>query len=277
MQKKIAAVFTGKGMLCVLFAGACVGISGLFLWAMGDSNPLTGVFHEVFGEEQGQESSLSSQPEESLESEPEEMILGPIKKESFCWDEWQWMLVDEKHPLDMPMEQILLEYQEILVDSRAFYPLEKLMQEASEAGYDLRCTAGYRSREEQEKQFQEEVEAWEGKGWSGQKAREKAKETVEPGGCSEHQTGLAVDICPAQESQAAEASSWLQQHAWEYGFILRYPQGKEEITGVPFSSVHYRYVGAELAEFLFQEEICLEEYVREKEEAEESGKSEGNG
>lgn len=84
---------------------------------------------------------------------------------------------------------------------------------------------------------------------------------------SDHNTGLAVDLVP-QYSQTKDAETivqtpeyqWLSEHAAEYGFVLRYPEDKQEITGVEFKPWHWRYVGKELATFLQGQNFTLEEY-----------------
>ena len=108
---------------------------------------------------------------------------------------------------------------------------------------------------------------------SEQTATEMAATIVNPPGKSEHQTGLAADICtsemvnqygslPEQFAQT-EAYTWLYEHCDEYGFILRYPEDKEDVTGITFEPWHYRYVGKEYAKEIMDKQICLEEYVEQ--------------
>ncbi len=80
-------------------------------------------------------------------------------------------------------------------------------------------------------------------------------------GTSEHQLGIAVDInADKEKSSNEEVYEWLAENAYKYGFILRYPQSKEDITGTAYEPWHYRYVGEEAAEEIFNRQICLEEY-----------------
>ena len=82
-----------------------------------------------------------------------------------------------------------------------------------------------------------------------------------PGTC-EHALGLAVDInADKEQSSNEEVYNWLAENAWRYGFILRYPKGKEDITGIDYEPWHYRYVGKEVAKEIYEEGITLEEYV----------------
>ena len=81
-------------------------------------------------------------------------------------------------------------------------------------------------------------------------------------GRSEHQLGLAVDINGDElHSSNDEVYSWLAENAYKYGFILRYPEGKSDITGIEYEPWHYRYVGKEAAAEIFSRSICLEEYL----------------
>lgn len=90
-------------------------------------------------------------------------------------------------------------------------------------------------------------------------------------GASEHQTGLAVDFAIYENGvynddikEEDKEAIWLKDNAWKYGFILRYPKGKEGITGFNFEPWHFRFVGLELAEELYEQNITLEEYYRNR-------------
>ena len=87
-------------------------------------------------------------------------------------------------------------------------------------------------------------------------------------GYSEHQTGLAVDIFNNKESytnfHTTKEFIWMQEHSKEYGFILRFPQDKEEETGYQYESWHYRYVGLQIATYISENNITLEEYYATK-------------
>ena len=83
-------------------------------------------------------------------------------------------------------------------------------------------------------------------------------------GTSEHQLGLSVDINADTSVCSKDAVySWLAENSYKYGFIFRYPSGKEDITGVINEPWHYRYVGKEAAEKIYESELCLEEYLQQ--------------
>ena len=83
-------------------------------------------------------------------------------------------------------------------------------------------------------------------------------------GTSEYETGLALDIVAADRSRNEEAYRWLFDHAWEYGFALRYPAGKTGTTGIEYEPWHYRYVGEGPAREMREQGLCLEEYLAQK-------------
>ena len=93
-----------------------------------------------------------------------------------------------------------------------------------------------------------------------------ASQAVTVPGSSEHQIGLAVDIITADYTSLDEgfgdtpAGKWLAENSCKYGFILRYPQGKEEITSIEYEPWHFRYVGTEAATVITENDICLEEF-----------------
>lgn len=98
------------------------------------------------------------------------------------------------------------------------------------------------------------------------RAEKTAKEWAAVPGTSEHQLGIAVDInADKTQSTNDEVYVWLAENAHRYGFILRYPQGKEQITGTNYEPWHYRYVGVENAKIIYEQQICLEEYIERTE------------
>ena len=88
-----------------------------------------------------------------------------------------------------------------------------------------------------------------------------------PAGCSEHQSGLACDITDVyreiknSEIENTDTYKWLLEHCAEYGFIHRFPSGKEDVTGVMYEPFHFRYVGVEAAQYIEQNGLCFEEFI----------------
>ena len=106
-----------------------------------------------------------------------------------------------------------------------------------------------------------------GQGYSQERAEEAAGELVAVPGTSEHQLGLALDIVDVanqvldERQENTEVQKWLMKNSWKYGFILRYPTDKSDITGISYGPWQYRYVGKEAAKEIYEAGICLEEYL----------------
>ncbi len=123
-------------------------------------------------------------------------------------------------------------------------------------------SAGYRSVQYQQQLFDNQVYAYRQEGLSGSQARAKTRQTVADPGCSEHHLGLAFDVTvPGEQFSNTKQHVWLAQHCWEYGFILRYPADKVDVTGISYEPWHIRYVGVEHALKMRDENLCLEEYI----------------
>lgn len=144
--------------------------------------------------------------------------------------------------------------------------LDAFLKEAALNGVtDVTITSGYRSYSYQKWLFSYYVERYQ----SGFATREECEEYVMTfscrEGCSEHQTGLALDMhnLPAADEEFAHTASfaWLEANAHRFGFILRFPKGKEDITGIMFEPWHYRFVGREAATFIYENGLTLEEYA----------------
>lgn len=148
----------------------------------------------------------------------------------------------------------------------------KMLGAMRSAGHEtMNIYSAYRNYAKQESNFNNKINQYINRGYDRETAERMAAEIVNPPGKSEHQTGLAADICtsemvyqygslPEQFAQTDEYA-WLYEHCAEYGFILRYPKDKEEITGITFEPWHYRYVGVEYAKEIMGQKICLEEYI----------------
>lgn len=141
--------------------------------------------------------------------------------------------------------------------------LEEMFAAANKDGKKLFAVSGYRSYKRQQEVFQAEVNA---------KGDQKAREAVAYPGTSEHQTGLAMDISSENQSyELTEAfgntpeGKWLQENAHNYGFILRYMKGREDITKYQYESWHYRYVGKDAATIIYKNNWTLEEFFEQVE------------
>ena len=151
------------------------------------------------------------------------------------------------------------------VDSRIIDAVNQMLNDAS--AYDLAVVSAYRPQSEQETLYWRKVKQYTDKGYSDFDAQKVGGTVVKRPGFSEHNCGLAMDVGGSgdytleQSFANTAAYSWLIDHCADYGFILRFPQGKEDITGVIYEPWHYRYVGVEAAKYIMDNDLCLEEYL----------------
>lgn len=144
--------------------------------------------------------------------------------------------------------------------------LVAMLAAAKEEGYQYWIASAYRSRERQQELVDEDVAAYRAQGMSYREALAQTYLQTMPAGHSEHESGLALDILCSENvnmdtSQAQEPGNrWLAEHGHEYGFILRYPEDKEALTGISYEPWHFRYVGREAAAFLWEQQLSLEEF-----------------
>jgi D-alanyl-D-alanine carboxypeptidase len=145
--------------------------------------------------------------------------------------------------------------------------LDRMLTDCKNAGTIPAICSAYRTQEDQEFLYNRKVNNIMATGHTMGEALVLAAKEVAVPGTSEHQLGLAIDIVDdsywvLDEHQAeTPAQKWLMEHCWEYGFILRYPVGSTEITGIVYEPWHYRYVGVEMAMELRELGITLEEYL----------------
>ncbi len=148
------------------------------------------------------------------------------------------------------------------VDSRIYPYLQEMFDAARKDGIYPFVREGYRTTKEQQDIFNEKIQAYMNEGYSRAEAEKTAKEWVAVPGTSEHQLSIAVDInADKAHSASDEVYAWLAKNAHRYGFILRYPQDKEKITGTSYEPWHYRYVGIKNAGIIYEKQMCLEEFV----------------
>lgn len=153
------------------------------------------------------------------------------------------------------------------VDERCYPDLQAMMDACRAAGLHPVICSSYRTWEKQTRLYSNQVDKLLARGYSRADAEAEAGRSVAIPGTSEHQLGLAVDIVDLhnQNLNAGQADTpaqkWLMEHCWEYGFILRYPSDKSELTGIVYEPWHYRYVGREAAQAIRDQDLCLEEYL----------------
>ena len=178
-------------------------------------------------------------------------------------ESWELTLVNAKHPLpgDWQVQPVEVKGGQ-RVDERILPALQQLFDAARAEGLYPVVASGYRTNEEQRQIMEDKVAAYQREGYPELLARQAAAQWVAQPGTSEHELGLAVDINPDETmGTGQELYDWLLAHAWEYGFIKRYPADKVDITGISNEPWHYRYVGQEAARAITEQGLCLEEYL----------------
>lgn len=149
--------------------------------------------------------------------------------------------------------------------------LKKFIAAGRTEGYNYILYSGYRTYTRQYNNYYNKIAYWKNQGKSEEEALRLTNQYYAPPGASEHQTGLAADVCiPKIVNEYAclhedyaftDEFKWFSTHAHEYGFILRYRLGDEDITGYSYEPWHYRYVGVEVATEIYKRDITFEEYI----------------
>ncbi len=181
---------------------------------------------------------------------------------------WNLILVNQWNELPEDFSVDLIELNNgHSVDKRIYQDLQNMMNAARNEGLSPIICSSYRTLEKQRVLFNNKVESYIAEGCTRQEAEKEASKWVAFPGTSEHHTGLAVDIVALsyqmlnEEQENTAEQKWLMENSYKYGFILRYPTDKSDITGIGYEPWHYRYVGKEAAAQIHEKGICLEEYV----------------
>lgn len=183
--------------------------------------------------------------------------------------DWQLILVNAEHPLDEKYEPESLTNvnESCQVDGRIAADLQQMLDDGAAQGLSMYVTSGYRSYNRQVNVFNESMQERMNQGMTPLEAYQETSIQVAIPGTSEHATGLAVDIISTKYDELderqgdTEEQKWLMEHCQDYGFILRYPSEKSDITGIIYEPWHYRYVGKDAAKEIMEQGITLEEYL----------------
>jgi D-alanyl-D-alanine carboxypeptidase len=189
------------------------------------------------------------------------------------------ILVNKDHPITadyqpqdlvnlrnvLPSSLVYVKGSDIQGNRDAAAALQTMFEAAKADGITgWQISAGYRSYNYQQQLFQDKVDEYIAQGKSKADAVAATKLTVADPGTSEHHTGLAFDITVANTIfKGTKQQIWLNKHCWDYGFIIRYQEGKEKITGFVAECWHIRYVGVQHSTVMRDHDWCLEEYIEE--------------
>lgn len=184
--------------------------------------------------------------------------------------DWNMILVN---PGNFLPEDFTVELEEIenghKVDKRIVPQLEAMLRAAREEGLEPLIVSSYRTMEKQDSLHNNRIKRFLEEGLDLDSAIIEAGKWVAVPGTSEHQTGLAVDIVAESfpvleaEQENTPEQKWLMENSWKYGFIMRYPSDKSQVTGIYYEPWHYRYVGGEAAKEIYESGVCLEEYLEQ--------------
>ena len=207
------------------------------------------------------EAAETPEPEETAPAEPEKE-LPPLPDIDIYG--WEFLYASPKQGVSRYHPHVRNTYG-VYMDERASRPTVAFLDAAREAGYRVYIQAGYRNFEYHYYWYMKAINEY-------GSAYEACKHVFAPG-CSEHSTGLAFDITDEIDYSAnyyemhdptvadTEAYQWMAEHCAEYGFIVRYPEGKEEYYGMACQPGHFRYVGVEAAKYIMENDLCLEEFM----------------
>lgn len=180
-------------------------------------------------------------------------------------EHWELTLVNLQYRLPedyKPALKAAVEGSSAQLDARVAPYYAEMYAAAKADGCTLTPYSGYRTYARQQENFERKVSYYVSQGLSETEATAKTQTRIMPAGASEHNMGFAMDIVSASaDFVSTKEFSWLLEHAHEYGFILRYPENKTEITGVMYEPWHWRFVGKEAAAAMHQSGQCLEEYL----------------
>ncbi|MCQ2462117.1 MAG: M15 family metallopeptidase [Clostridia bacterium] len=230
-----------KEMIFVLLA-AVIAVCVFFGFAKDDDSPLDGILKNL----------REPQTTNSETTDPEEALL---------------ILVNADNPIpgdyDFKLKTLNSGEQ---VDERMYKDLQNMFDAMRALGIYPYINSAYRSPEKQQQLMEEKIASYENEGKSREDAERLAAQWVSEPEYSEHRIGLALDITGDTDEGTSieEVQQWLHDFAYLYGFILRYPEDKEDITGYSYEPWHYRYVGKRAAKDMHDSGMCLEEYVASK-------------
>ncbi|MCR5178624.1 MAG: M15 family metallopeptidase [Lachnospiraceae bacterium] len=181
--------------------------------------------------------------------------------------DWRLTLLNKQHPIPEDYSFELETFSESMrCDKRIVRRLLDMIYTARDDGVSLIPCSPYRTHSHQTELFDRKIDRYMDAGYSYMDSFTRAAQAVTVPGTSEHEVGLAIDFITENYSQLNEgfadtaAGAWLRERSPEFGFILRYPKGKEDITGIEYEPWHFRYVGRDAATIITQEGLCLEEF-----------------
>lgn len=188
-----------------------------------------------------------------------------LKTDFSKWNEscdWNLLIVNNKNTIPENFKTNLKKYSDMDIDFRIIYYLNEMITDAYNQNVKLWVSSGYRSINKQDKLFKDKIQEFILNGYNESKAEALTLESIAKPGESEHHLGLAVDLNGVKDDFCyTNEYNWLVKNCINYGFILRYTNEKQDITGKKYEPWHFRYVGESHAKKMKEKNMCLEEYV----------------
>ncbi|MEG0267733.1 MAG: M15 family metallopeptidase [Carnobacterium sp.] len=233
----------------------------------------------------GNTSSTAQSSVEIMTPEEEQQIKEKEKHQAMLDElpavsvtDWNLLLVNNSQPIDRNLDLPLITLPNgYMIDERIKKDYENWLAKASKEGYEIVLVSSYRSVDLQQKNYDASIQKYMDQNHTKEEALKLTEDYIAIPGGSEHHTGLAVDIVDSDwletgkglipEFDTQDSQHWLLDHMTDFGFILRFPQGKEKETGIEYESWHFRYVGIENAKYIEKYDLSLEEYIQLLKEA----------
>ncbi len=267
IRQRNRRVFFAVVLLCFI-----VGMGVLNLEKMKEREIAQQVYAEQQGSKKQSDTDTGEGEKQGAASQGEKgqgsLVLASDSEKS----QWYLKLVNAENPMtqeDVPeLEVETVDENQYQVDARIVADLQDMFDAARAAGRNPVICSAFRSWDYQVSLYENKIDrVMQEEGLNEAQAQEKAGTVVAKPGTSEHQMGLALDIVSSEymnldEGQMeTEDQQWLIENSWKYGFILRYPLDKSDITGIIFEPWHYRYVGKKAAKEITEQGLTLEEYL----------------
>ena len=271
-RKKTAAKYLVRRVIFILLLLLLLALGGLGLWKLlspGEEQPSSGSQPEPPSSLSGANIQTGggevAPPGRSAPPEPEQPAINR--------EDWNLVLINPTHAIEKELEMTFDEVQGYKFDSRIAGRVRELIAAAKEDGYSLAIVSGYRTMDRSRVLYANKIAEYQAMGYDEATARVEAAKWVAPPGTSEHHSGLAMDIVSGdyytkysdlvEEFENEPEAVWLRENCARFGFILRFPKDKVEVTGINYEPWHFRYVGEEHAAAIMEQGLCLEEYLGE--------------
>lgn len=220
---------------------------------------------ETYAPAQLEQTASAAQPE----TEQEQEVY--YKRNYSYYNDTYLRLVNVDHPLPddyVPPEVVKIKNSSYKMEPEAAKAVREMVDDMKAVGLKPKITSTFRTYEKQVELHERKVAQMRKKYGSSkteEEARAIAATIVAIPNTSEHQTGLAVDIVgpdgTTDNFEGTAEAKWLEENSWKYGYILRYPVDKTEVTKIIYEPWHFRYVGVENAKAIYESGLCLEEYI----------------